>query len=127
MAAICRGRTVFIIAHRLSTVRQCDRIIVLEKGRIVEQGNHEHLLKVNGYYAKLHSYQNHTPVLRQVPNSAKAQHQERVIRDINFKTKTESDLGVANGAIEVEEINESWAFEMFKALKERNSGKVKIG
>jgi subfamily B ATP-binding cassette protein HlyB/CyaB len=67
MAAICRNRTVFIIAHRLSTVRQCDRIIVLEKGRIVEQGDHENLIKANGYYAKLHSYQNHTPVLRQVP------------------------------------------------------------
>lgn len=68
MATICKGRTVFIIAHRLSTVRQCDRIIVMDKGRIVEQGNHEQLLDLNGYYAKLHSYQNHSPVLHKVPD-----------------------------------------------------------
>jgi subfamily B ATP-binding cassette protein HlyB/CyaB len=67
MVAICRRRTVYVIAHRLSTVRQCDRIIVMEKGRIIEQGNHQSLLKANGYYAKLHSYQNHAPVLHQVP------------------------------------------------------------
>lgn len=67
MAAICRERTVFIIAHRLSTVRQCNRILVMDKGRIVEQGNHDQLINRNGYYAKLHSYQNHTPALKQVP------------------------------------------------------------
>nr|VFK50874.1 MAG: ATP-binding cassette, subfamily B, HlyB/CyaB [Candidatus Kentron sp. TC] len=61
MARICRGRTVFIIAHRLSTVRACDRIIVMDKGRIVEQGSHDALLRQNGYYAKLHSYQDHQP------------------------------------------------------------------
>ncbi len=66
MASICKGRSVFIIAHRLSTVRQCSRIIVLEKGRIIEQGSHEILLEANGYYAKLHSYQNHTPILHKV-------------------------------------------------------------
>lgn len=66
MAAICKHRTVFIIAHRLSTVRQCDRIIVMEKGAIVEQGNHEQLIDANGYYAKLHSYQNHTPRVKPV-------------------------------------------------------------
>jgi subfamily B ATP-binding cassette protein HlyB/CyaB len=66
MAQICKGRTVFIIAHRLSTVRGCNRIIVMDKGRIVEQGSHDQLLEQNGYYAKLHSYQNHTPVLHEV-------------------------------------------------------------
>lgn len=44
MAAISKNRTVFIIAHRLSTVRTCDRIIVIEKGRIIEQGSHNDLL-----------------------------------------------------------------------------------
>ncbi|HDX8593008.1 TPA: type I secretion system permease/ATPase [Aeromonas dhakensis] len=53
MANICRGRTVFIIAHRLSTVRLCDRIIVMEQGCIVEQGTHDKLLQHNGYYAAL--------------------------------------------------------------------------
>jgi subfamily B ATP-binding cassette protein HlyB/CyaB len=70
MARICQGRTVFIIAHRLTAVRQCDRIIVMDKGRIVEQGNHEALIAKNGYYAKLHSYQNHTPNLHPVTRSA---------------------------------------------------------
>ena len=45
MRAICRGRTVILIAHRLSTVRYADRIIVLDNGMIIEQGNHESLLK----------------------------------------------------------------------------------
>jgi subfamily B ATP-binding cassette protein HlyB/CyaB len=66
MARICQGRTVFIIAHRLSAVRACNRIIVMDKGRIVEQGNHDELLSQNGYYARLHSYQSHHPHLTTV-------------------------------------------------------------
>lgn len=69
MARICQGRTVFIIAHRLSTVRGCNRIIVMDKGRIVEQGDHEELLSQSGYYAKLHSYQNHHPHLKTVESA----------------------------------------------------------
>lgn len=53
MQHIVRGRTVVIIAHRLSAVRNCDRIITIEKGRLVEDGNHETLLKTNGRYASL--------------------------------------------------------------------------
>lgn len=71
MARICKGRTVFIIAHRLTTVRQCNRIIVMDKGRIVEQGNHDSLIAHNGYYAKLHSYQSDIPNLHPAaPNQA---------------------------------------------------------
>jgi subfamily B ATP-binding cassette protein HlyB/CyaB len=66
MAAICKNRTVFIIAHRLSTVRGCDRIIVMDKGRILEQGKHEQLLAHNGYYAQLHRYQNEAAPLRKL-------------------------------------------------------------
>jgi len=65
MGAICKDRTVFIIAHRLSTVRHCDNIIVMDKGRIVEAGPHEALIEADGYYSKLHSYQNHTPSIRE--------------------------------------------------------------
>ncbi len=53
MGSVSAGRTVITIAHRLSTVRQCDRIIVLRKGSIVEQGSHSELLALNGQYQKL--------------------------------------------------------------------------
>ena len=57
MKRIAAGRTVFVIAHRLSTVRQADRIITIERGRIVEDGNHDDLIQSNGRYAKLHYLQ----------------------------------------------------------------------
>jgi subfamily B ATP-binding cassette protein HlyB/CyaB len=58
MQAIAQGRTVFIIAHRLSAVRRADRIVVIEKGRLAEQGSHEQLIELGGYYARLHAFQN---------------------------------------------------------------------
>lgn len=58
MRDICRGRTVLIIAHRLSTVRHADRIVVLDKGRIVESGHPRELLALeNGHFAHLHQLQ----------------------------------------------------------------------
>jgi subfamily B ATP-binding cassette protein HlyB/CyaB len=65
MAAISRGRTVFIIAHRLSTVRQCDRIVVMDRGRIIETGSHEQLLALGGEYARLHDIQATAPTAAQ--------------------------------------------------------------
>ncbi len=53
LADVMRGRTVILISHRVSTVKDADRIIVLEHGRIVEQGNHAELLELGGYYASL--------------------------------------------------------------------------
>jgi ATP-binding cassette, subfamily B, bacterial HlyB/CyaB len=53
MRQIVQGRTVLIVAHRLSAVRDCHRIITIEKGRIVEDGSHDDLLKTNGRYTSL--------------------------------------------------------------------------
>lgn len=54
---LMEGRTAIVIAHRLSTVQRMDRIIVLDDGKIVEQGSHQELLKLNGQYAKLWNHQ----------------------------------------------------------------------
>lgn len=53
-ASMMKGRTSFIVAHRLSTIREADVILVMNSGRVIEQGNHESLLKKGGFYAKLY-------------------------------------------------------------------------
>ena len=55
MDALMQGRTVFVIAHRLSTVRNSDVIIVLDHGRIIERGNHDKLIADKGQYYKLYT------------------------------------------------------------------------
>ena len=57
MDALMDGRTVFVIAHRLSTVRNSKAIMVLEKGSIIERGSHEELLEQQGRYYKLYTGQ----------------------------------------------------------------------
>ena len=49
-----KGRTSFVVAHRLSTIREADNILVMRDGHIIEQGRHEALLKQGGFYAKLY-------------------------------------------------------------------------
>ena len=56
-AAMMKGRTSFIVAHRLSTIREADVILVMKDGNIIEQGNHESLLAMNGFYANLYQSQ----------------------------------------------------------------------
>ncbi|MDP9651437.1 type I secretion system permease/ATPase [Paraburkholderia caledonica] len=58
MRAMCNGRTVIVIAHRLTAVRQANHIVAMDKGQIVERGAHEQLLSAGGYYARLIELQN---------------------------------------------------------------------
>ena len=53
LSALTKGRTTFVIAHRLSTVRDADQILVLKGGRLVEQGNYQELMRLNGLFAEL--------------------------------------------------------------------------
>jgi ATP-binding cassette, subfamily B, bacterial HlyB/CyaB len=62
MRAIADGRTVLIIAHRLSAVRQAHRIITLERGRIVESGTHDELMRAGGRYSQLYRTQMGAPL-----------------------------------------------------------------
>jgi subfamily B ATP-binding cassette protein MsbA len=57
LASLMQGRTTLIIAHRLSTVEQADRIIVMHDGRIVESGSHVELLAAGGHYSSLYRLQ----------------------------------------------------------------------
>ena len=54
---LTKGRTSFVIAHRLSTIRNADLILVMKDGNIIEQGKHDELLKLNGFYAELYNSQ----------------------------------------------------------------------
>jgi ATP-binding cassette subfamily B protein len=56
LQVVSKGRTTLVIAHRLSTIMQADRIIVMRQGEIVEQGNHQQLLRLKGYYEQLYSH-----------------------------------------------------------------------
>ncbi len=73
---IFHGRTAIVIAHRLSTVRAADRILVLDQGRVIEDGNHDALLQRGGHYADLyntyfrHQSLNYTPGEGFVPVNA---------------------------------------------------------
>ena len=62
MERLMKNRTSFIIAHRLSTIQQADIILVMEQGRLAEQGTHAELLARGGLYSKLHALQFKDPV-----------------------------------------------------------------
>ncbi|KHJ56247.1 multidrug ABC transporter ATP-binding protein [Aureimonas altamirensis] len=66
LAELSRGRTSLVIAHRLSTIRHADRIVVIDKGRIMEQGSHDALVASGGHYARLSAAQDALPPFMQV-------------------------------------------------------------
>ena len=57
MDNLMKGRTSFVIAHRLSTIKDADLILVMKDGDVIEQGNHEELMKQDGFYAQLYNSQ----------------------------------------------------------------------
>jgi ABC-type multidrug transport system fused ATPase/permease subunit len=57
MRSITKGKTTFVIAHRITSIQDCDRIIVLDKGKIIESGTHEELIRNNGFYKKIFDIQ----------------------------------------------------------------------
>jgi ATP-binding cassette subfamily B protein len=64
LKALTRGRTTFVIAHRLSTVRDADQILVLKDGQLVEQGRYEELMRRNGLFARMNSQGEFAPDVR---------------------------------------------------------------
>lgn len=69
MSEVMKGRTTFVIAHRLSTIEHADRIVVMDSGKIVEQGTHQSLLTQNGFYTRLHAAQFHDDTIPSEPSS----------------------------------------------------------
>ena len=57
MSALMENRTCFVIAHRLSTIQNADLILVVKDGNVIEQGNHEELLRLGGFYSTLYNSQ----------------------------------------------------------------------
>ncbi|ABK44476.1 type I secretion system ATPase [Magnetococcus marinus MC-1] len=71
MRSICQGRTVIIIAHRLSAVRGCNRIMVMDKGVIMEEGGYAELLQKKGWFARMHYHQSGMGAVAQAINTGK--------------------------------------------------------
>ena len=70
LLGLMEGKTVIAIAHRLSTIARMDRLIVLEQGRVVEQGSHAELIARGGHYAKLWAHQSGGFLTDDVPDAA---------------------------------------------------------
>jgi ABC-type multidrug transport system fused ATPase/permease subunit len=58
---VAEGRTIFVVAHRFSTIRRADKIVVIENGKVIEAGRHDELLAHNGAYRRVYSLQVELP------------------------------------------------------------------
>ena len=77
LAEVIKGRTTFVIAHRLSTVRNADLTLVMDRGRVAEQGTHAELLSAGGLYRRIHDLQlvpqdMDAPLMDSLPSQEKA-------------------------------------------------------
>ena len=70
LGALMHGKTVIAIAHRLSTIAMMDRLVIMDRGRIVEEGTHEQLLRANGHYAALWRHQSGGFIVSEVQQAA---------------------------------------------------------
>ncbi len=74
LEAVVKGRTTFIVAHRLSTIEKADRIFVIDEGRIVEEGSHQQLLEKGGFYSQLHDHDEITGEATAVEATSSGEH-----------------------------------------------------
>ena len=95
LETLMQGRTTFVIAHRLSTVRRADRIIMMDEGRVIEEGTHKELLAAGGLYKQLHDIQ-----FRDYPSSAKATTEADIARRIRMIFSSDKKLAARLEAVE---------------------------
>jgi subfamily B ATP-binding cassette protein MsbA len=90
---LCRERTTLVIAHRLSTIRKAYQIVVLEKGKVIEVGNHEELLARNGQYARLHALQFSDTGDRTAPEETRHERDRKANLSYEARSSLNSMLG----------------------------------
>jgi ABC-type multidrug transport system ATPase subunit len=117
LGELLRDRTALVIAHRLSTVRNADKIVVLEDGRKVEEGNHDELMAVDGLYARLQSY------------SFESNGAQEPTLDGTWSVTVNSPRGTQNGTLELTASGTSFSgvWEGPRGTREFEGGKIDQG